>query len=293
MPSATRTRYREVYQLTPPLTVGGDDLNMVTQKKDPLELSHQLPMGATVLVHIGKCGGRTLKDGIKNAVRNSNVYVVHIRKPVYREDLNYIIVAREPVSRLMSAFRWRYKLVVADGSQRDRFEGEYAVLVKYGHLNNLAEALYHKDGSVNYTAQQEMRRIHHIREDISFYLRELLCRCRPNQIAAVLMQENLDNDIFRVFGYRNTLRRHTNPATGEDRELSEFGLANLMKFFSEDYEAITKLYCWGKIERRIFMEAIEYKSIQRHMTAFPLRTNVAGVLTSRDVETSPLNTKMV
>ena len=221
-----------------------------------------------------------MKDRIKNAVRNSDVYVVHIKKPIYREDLKYIIVARGPVSRLLSAFRWRYKLVISDGIQRDRCEGEYDVLVKYRNLNNLAEALYHKDGTPNMTAQQEIRRIHHIREDISFYLRELLWRCQPNQIIAVLMQENLNDDILRVFGYKNELRKHKNPVTEEDKELSEIGYANLMKFFSEDYEVLTNLYCWGKIDRKIFLEAISYKSNIKslHRTAIPLRSNAVGKL---------------
>ena len=263
----------------------GQQTVLIPQKNHASILYDQLPTGSTVLVHIGKCGGRTLKDGIKNAILNSNIYVVHIKKPIYREDLKYIVVARGPVSRLLSAFRWRYKLVVSDGSQRDRFAGEYDVLMKYGHLNNLAEALYHKDGAPNMTAQQEIRRIHHIREDISYYLHELLCRCQPNQIIAVLMQENLNDDILRVFGYKNQLQKHRNPVTEKDKELSEIGLANLMKFFSQDYEALTKLYCWGKIERKIFLEAMLYESNKSlHRKSFPMRSNIAGKLYRKNAD---------
>ena len=128
--------------------------------------------------------------------------------------------------------------------------------MKYGCLNNLAEALYLKDGTPNKTAHREIRRIHHMREDISFYLGDLLNRCQPNQIVAVLMQETLDDDVLRVFGYKNELREHNNEAIGEDRELSAIGLANLKRFFSEDYEALTKLYSWGKIKREVFIDAI-------------------------------------
>lgn len=160
-----------------------------------------------------------------------------------------------------------------------RFEGEYDVLVKYGCLNNLAEALYYMDDTPNYTAQKEIRRIHHIREDISFYLRELLYRCQPKQIIAVLMQENLDDDILCVFGYKNVFQRHRNPATEEDKELSEFGLVNLMRFFSEDYAALTRLYCWGKIKQKIFIDAMSYKSgATLCRTAMPLRSKAAGEL---------------
>ncbi|SCZ57494.1 hypothetical protein [Thiohalomonas denitrificans] len=218
--------------------------------------SSKLPTGSTVLIHIGKCGGRTVRDGIENAVHNFVTHEVHIKKPVYRKDLKYIIVARGPISRLVSAFQWRYKLVVSDGDQRSRFKGEYNVLIKYETLNDLAEALYHENGEANSIAHQEIRKIHHIREDISFYLRDLLSRCHPNQIVAVLMQENLNEDIFRVFGYRNKINRHRSPASKEDKTLSETGLKNLMRFFEEDYEALIKLYSWGKIDREVIVKAL-------------------------------------
>jgi len=223
---------------------------------DEKKKSSKLPTGSTVLIHIGKCGGKTLRNGLKNAVSISDVQVVHGTKPVYRNDLKYIIVARGPISRLSSAFRWRYELVVTDGAQRDRFKGEYDVLLKYGNLNNLAEALHHNNGTANTEAQQEIRKIRHIKEDISFYLHELLNKCHPSQIVAVLMQENLDDDILRVFGYKNELKTHHNPASAEDGELSDTGLRNLMRFFREDYEALIKLYSWGKIERDSLIKAI-------------------------------------
>ena len=216
----------------------------------------QLPTGSTVLIHIGKCGGRTVRDGIKNAEKNLVDHEVHIKKPPYRKDLKYIVVARGPMSRLNSAFRWRYKLVVTDGVQKNRFEGEYEVLMKYKNLNNIAEALYDESGMANSTAQREIRIIHHIREDISFYLSDLLSRCCPDQILAVLMQESLDEDIFRVFGYRNELNTHHNPPSEDDQGLSETGLRNLMRFFIADYEALTKLYCWGKIDREVIIKAL-------------------------------------
>lgn len=214
------------------------------------------PPGATVLIHVGKSGGRSLRDGIESAVRNKGVHVVHISKPVYREDLRYIVVARGPIARLRSAFRWRYELVVTGGRQRDRVAGEYDVLVKYGSLNALAEALYDERGNPDLDAQAEMRRIHHVREDLAFYLRDLLDRCRPDQIVAVLMQENLDDDIFRVFGYRNELRRHSNPPAEQGDGLSEAGLANLRRCFADDFAVLTTLYCWGKIERDVFVKAL-------------------------------------
>lgn len=216
---------------------------------------YRFPRNSTILIHIGKCGGSSVIKGIRNKRQDLNIYPIHLERAIYRKDLKYIIIARSPASRLASAFQWRYKLVVLDEVQKDRFKDEYDVLIKYGSLNNLAEALYHKDGTVNNIAQQEIRKIHHIREDISFHLHELLNKCHSSQIVAVLMQENLDHDILRVFGYENELQVHKNPLNDKKYEesLSEVGFSNLMKFLSQDYEMLMKLYCWGKIKREVFI----------------------------------------
>ncbi|MEM8844627.1 MAG: hypothetical protein AAGB35_06235, partial [Pseudomonadota bacterium] len=110
-----------------------------------LSYSH-LPIGSTVLIHIGKCGGKSVKNGTKNAEKNFVNHKVHLKKPVYRKDLKYIIIARGPIDRLNSAFKWRYKLVVTDGTQKDKYKGEYEILKKYKTLNNIAEALYDNYG---------------------------------------------------------------------------------------------------------------------------------------------------
>jgi hypothetical protein len=215
-----------------------------------------LPKGSTVFVHIGKCGGRTVKQGLNQTNQYSDLYSVHAQKPFYRKDLKYIILARNPITRLKSAFRWRYKIVVANGNQRERFDDEFNVLSSYGTLNQLAEALYSDGGSSNHQAQHDIRRIHHIREDIAFYLEDLLKKCSLQQISAVLMQENLDTDIERVFGFRNQLREHSNPKSRNDEMLTALALRNLRKFFVKDFEALTKLYCWGKIDREVYLNAI-------------------------------------
>jgi hypothetical protein len=217
---------------------------------------YRIPAGSTVLIHIGKCGGSSLRHGIEEEKKAPPFHIVHIRKVPYRKDLKYIIVARGPIARLISAFRWRYKLVVTDGTQKHRFRGEYEVLTRYGSLNNIAESLYHENGTINKTTRTELRKILHIREDISFYLHDLLMQCDPNQITAVLMQETLNEDILRVFGYKNSLIKNINPAEEDEKALSDTAMANLKRFFIRDYEALTILYCWGKISRDAYIKAI-------------------------------------
>ena len=182
--------------------------------------------------------------------------MVHIEQPTYRRDLEYIIVARNPLQRVISAFNWRYKLVVVDRTQMDRFPDELDVLRRYGSIDALGEALYDDDGGPEIAALGDARRIHHIREDISFYLTHLLDHCDPSQIRAVLMQETLDADIKRVFGIRSEHRINENRAIRNDGSLSARACRNLMRFLHRDYEALARLYAWGKIEREIYHKAV-------------------------------------
>ena len=148
-------------------------------------------------------------------------------------------------------------MVVSEGSQRSRYPGEYDVLSRYKTLNGIAEAIYDAEGNSNRSAQLDLRKIHHIKQDIAFYLKELLAKCKPDQIIGVLMQENLDQDIARVFGYSNERRLNRGPSVDHEKQLSERAIRNLRRFFSEDYQALTRLYCWGKIDSEVFVRAIQ------------------------------------
>lgn len=66
-------------------------------------------------------------------------------------DINekYVIVLRNPIKRFISAFNWRYKLVIDDKTQTNRFIGEKEILEHYNCVNNLAEKI--KDFDINKT----------------------------------------------------------------------------------------------------------------------------------------------
>lgn len=209
-----------------------------------------------MLIHIGKCGGASLKAALKQSGHLNGMFTVHVKRPVFRKDLKYIVVARDPLRRAVSAFNWRYKLVVIDEVQRSRFPGEHEILGRYGSIGALAEALYDADGTPRSEVFRDARKIHHIREDISYYLTDLLDRCSPHQIEAVLMQENLDKDIKRVFGIWNENRIHENHPTRDRGALSDRAIDNLVRFLHRDYEALTRLWMWGKIDEESYSLAM-------------------------------------
>ncbi len=199
-----------------------------------------------IYIHIGKCGGASLNAAISQSKRLADEFHyithVHVEKPKFRAGARYMIVLRNPITRALSAFNWRYRLVVDEASQNYRFPGEIDVLRKYGTLNSLAEKLY-VDGELSESVAGEFRLIHHLKEDISFYLSDLLEQVDAEQIFAVLAQENLDGDIEAHLGVINESRIHSNrPETDSEKlQLSDLARSNLKRFLQRDYDAIRRL----------------------------------------------------
>ena len=227
-----------------------------TKAAKPRSFSREPDLGQTVLIHVGKSGGASLRAALQSSVIADTLFPVHIRQPPIREDLKYIIVTRNPLTRAISAFNFRQKLMITDRKERERFPGEVEIFQRYMSIDTLGNALYDNEGVPNLAAHDAARTIHHIREDISFYLTELLERCDPNQVLAVLMQENLDNDILRVFGIQNRHRVHDNTSMRNDWTISDRARRNLMRFLHRDYEALARLYAWGKIEHAVYRKAL-------------------------------------
>lgn len=209
----------------------------------------------TSLVRIGKCGGGSLNAALREAGIADELRIFHVQQPVFRKNMRYIILARNPLERTISAFNWRYKLVVVTEEQRHSDPGEFEALTQYGNINVLSESLYDDDGIPRPEAVKAMRTIGHIRMDISFYLTDLLDRYRPDQIEAVLMQETLNQDIAKVFGINNEYQIHEN-SDMRGPPLSSKARKNLMRFLHRDYEALARLYAWGKIDTSAFIKAV-------------------------------------
>ena len=173
----------------------------------------------------------------------------------------YYIVARDPIGRCISAFNWRFKLVVEDQVQKDRFEGEFDVLKRHQTLNNLAESLYDIEGKINSEVAKDFEAIHHLRERISFYLLDFLKKCPPNLIKGVFMQESLDADIEKHLGVVNenkTIEKLNK--RNEGNELSSLGRKNLVKYIEDDYHCLLRLNQLGHIDNgtmlKIFSNAL-------------------------------------
>ena len=199
-----------------------------------------------IYVHIGKCGGASLWNAIQRSERLASTFdkvsKTHVEKPPVHQLSRYLIVVRDPIQRAISAFNWRYRLVVSDGTQTDRFAGEYDVLNRYKTLDTLAASLYTAD-RLDIAAARDFRAIHHLREDIAFYLEGLLEIIRPEQIYGVLRTETLAQDTQRVLGVASLPSVHENRSVTppEQKHLSDQSLHNLRRFLASDFAAVDRL----------------------------------------------------
>lgn len=188
-----------------------------------------------VLVHIGKCGGTTVHNLLME--KKIKHRTIHIKKCRFNNNEQYIILLRNPIKRFISAFNWRYMLAVDQKRQRERFKGEKEVLEKYKTVNGLAEQIAAFDINESY--------IHHIKEDINYYLEDILKECKKENILAVMTTETLNKDLSDLFNIENKELKINQNSKQYDTTLSELGYENLKKYLVKDYECITKLYEMG------------------------------------------------
>ncbi|GGW86969.1 hypothetical protein GCM10007391_20950 [Alteromonas halophila] len=126
--------------------------------------------------------------------------------------------------------------------QKNRFKGEYEVLDRYQSINNLAEALY-SDNEINNKVAKDLIKIHHLRENIAYYLTDLLQWVRDEQILFVFATETLNDDISKNLGIDKISRTHENASLlpQSKKELSSLGYENLKKFLKSDYDSVEKI----------------------------------------------------
>ena len=196
-------------------------------------------------VHVGKCGGSSVKSALKSL--RIPFEEVHIQPAVWTPRASYWILLRDPIDRALSAFNWRHRLVITEGTQQHRFPGERAILSRWGNLNALAEALFDEGGRPNEEAIQEFRTIHHLKESIGFYFQRFNIAKHAGQIQSVLFQESLAEDFKRTFQAdlpSNRLKHNPNSST-----LSARAESNLRRVLASDYAVIEALHAAGHISQ--------------------------------------------
>lgn len=68
------------------------------------------------VVHVGKCGGTSIKAAVGKSDLLSGMFneiiYDHFQKVKYSQEHAYLLIIRNPIDRAVSAFNWRRHLVV-------------------------------------------------------------------------------------------------------------------------------------------------------------------------------------
>jgi hypothetical protein len=207
-------------------------------------LSNLMPFD---LIHVGKCGGSTITKELLEA--NYDFEHFHLRRPVAQPERRYVILARDPVARFVSAFNWRIHLYRSGGlppanatnrlsQMRHRAEEEF--LFSFENANALAEQLDPVGPFDVSPAAVLIGLIGHVPQGFQWYLGHLLDHIKPAQIAGVICTERLADDFKNVFGFRPALELNKNDENFSSC-LSEKGRANLSREFHLEYAVLEKL----------------------------------------------------
>ena len=199
-------------------------------------------MNNLVVIHIGKCGGSTVCKELKN--NNIKYSEIHVANAKYQPDKTYVIVIRNPRDRFISAFNWRYHLVCHTKLQENRFINEKNILRKYRNIDYLCSDLKKNPNIFNGT-KTSGHYVHHLKEDIHFYLKNFIDKCPKKQILGVICTETLDNDMQRIFNIN--VKIHAKKNKKYSNTISQASNEILMKYLKKDYFIIEKMYKYNWI----------------------------------------------
>lgn len=201
-------------------------------------------------VHIGKCAGttvwRTLIDKLPKQAAQMNYF--HVSPVPHRPHIKNIITLRNPISRFVSAFYWRYYLVCESNQQTDKYKGELELLKKYETVDNFVSDLGVKGAMLYKSDINSGKYIHQCKQDIYFYLKDIYERNNPNNVEFCITQENLKKDMKTYFGLdKVTLQVHSSKYRVYDKTLSENSISILKNILHMDFKCIDRIHEWGKL----------------------------------------------
>ena len=200
-------------------------------------------MDNLVIIHIGKCGGSTVCNELEsNNIKFSNI---HIREAIYTPNNKYVILIRNPIKRFISAFNWRYYLVCDSKTQENRFDNEKNILNQYKNVDNLCHDLEINPDIFNGSSSSG-NYIHHLKEDIYFYLKSFIKKCPKKQILGVICTETLKDDMKKIFNI--DLVKHENNNHKYNKIITDKSYEILKTYLKNDYMIIDQMYQNGWID---------------------------------------------
>lgn len=202
-----------------------------------------------VIVHIGKCGGSTVKNEL-DFKKIPHIHL-HMYKAIYKPQNSYIIIIRNPIQRFISAFYWRHYLItnkLIDKKKKGKtylapygnLEGEKDFFNKYNNVNDLC-----KDIALNSNILDDFKVVNHMNMGIYFYLENLIDTCPRKNILGVICLETISYDMKKIFNIN--IKSHNKNNNGYSKDITPQNYNILKIYLDKDYQIIEKMYQKGWI----------------------------------------------
>lgn len=193
------------------------------------------------LIHVGKCGGGTVRMELRRQGFPFRNFHLVAPEPVPGE--GYVVLVRDPVRRLVSAFNWRRQIYskglrLTPPGSRQAMESEF--LNRFEGIHDLAEQLGTLRGPALEVLRARTLEIGHVRKGFVWHLQGLLASASDIRILAVMAQETLAADMQAVFGVE--LQQAVNVGDPEaSTELTPTGQASLVGLMVDEYRCLARL----------------------------------------------------
>lgn len=213
-------------------------------------------------IHIGKCGGSTIWNVLNSRKIKlaSQMTYIHLGKIRHQPHVSNIITLRNPIRRFISAFYWRYYLVVEEKAQQHKYKNEYEKLSELKTVEAFAQNIKQNGDSIYKGDINSGNFIHQCKQDIYWYLEDIYHRNNPKKVEKIIALENLDEDMENHFGITN-IGLHIHNASGRnyDKSLTKDSYDVLRDVLDMDYKCIDKFYEWGKLTEKQYKLLTTYE----------------------------------
>ena len=206
------------------------------------------------MLHIGKTGGTAVKHALQQSSCPGRRFVLHPHRTTLAhiaEGEKCFFFVRDPVARFVSGFLSRQR------QGRPRYDvpwtqSERTGFTQFSSANELALALSSPDDPRRHAAETAMSDIIHVRDHYwRWFGDEAYLSRRRGDILFVGAQEQLERDISelsRIVGLAidlpdDEVGAHRNPL-GAPRELEGEAVANLRRWYAQDYAFLALLREW-------------------------------------------------
>lgn len=271
-------RKSHLYKLTYKIDFGKFNNNCV--------LKYLYDTNTIKLIHIGKCGGTTVKELFQ-------LQEYHCQKPAFNPNEYYIIWLRNPIHRFVSAYNMSHHLINLDISKfninnitldnciaparvrnkiinknKITFDKEYDDLINFfGTPNNLAESITSNN---NHTREKALKLMNyeseHINKGIGWYLNngEFIEKHHKN-IIFVGKIETMENDLNALSKLLKTdianKNHHIRENKNKNTYLSDLAIKNIKEYYKDtDYRTLRILQKYSFIDEKTLQEYHTYKT---------------------------------